>query len=94
MNKKKYIQLFIRFLKDNKCYKSFIKNFNLVNEKEEKEYTVLEHISTYVGRYKYSEGLIKGAFVWDATSQRYTYWRYIDLLWQDRLWEYKHKKKR
>ena len=75
-------KLFIRFLKENNCYKEFFKNFYNVNcNRQFKEFNDLLSYSYY---HKRSE--IINAFDWIHTSYGVIKWAELNKKWEELLY--------
>lgn len=88
MNKKKYIQLFIRFLKERGIYKLFLKEFYSNNAFKTRAKCCLPlYVRDFLDDV-WDERYISYAFTWDLTTHGEWYWNSISRLWVIELEKY------
>ena len=77
----KYSQLFLRFLKDNDCYKLFIKSFNEPTAQENRIKNGFPKDWLDFFDVIYYKHFIADSFVWKKTSYDLNFWSRLNLKW-------------
>lgn len=81
-NKKKYLKIFLEFMKTNHCLHEFL--FNCLEQYEQKINNISD-LENYFEYKRYTTEIINFSFCWTETKQGHNYWQKLNIELEKKL---------